>query len=133
MTELLTREAILEADDLDYEDVPVPEWGGTVRVKGLTGVERDRYESTLVEFRKDGSREMRLANARARLVALAVVDAGGKPVFGREDVKALGNKSAAALERVFAVAKRLAGLTDEDVEELTEDLDDDQSDGSTFD
>jgi hypothetical protein len=35
-TNLLTRAAILAADLL-FEDVPVPEWGGTVRVWALSG------------------------------------------------------------------------------------------------
>jgi len=40
---LLTRDEILKAEDIQYETVPVPEWapGGTVRVKTLSGEERD--------------------------------------------------------------------------------------------
>ena len=35
---MLTRDAILNAADLKTEAVPVPEWGGDVLVRGLTGV-----------------------------------------------------------------------------------------------
>ncbi|MFE3382837.1 hypothetical protein [Streptomyces anulatus] len=48
MTNYLSAEQILDADDLAIEDVPVPEWGGTVRVKGMSGTERDRFEAGFV-------------------------------------------------------------------------------------
>ncbi len=54
----------------------------------------------------------------ARLVAASIVDEDDKRVFSQSDVKALGEKSAAALDRVMAVAMRLSGLTEEDAEEL---------------
>ena len=38
---LLSKSAILCANDLQTEDVDVPEWGGTVRVRSFTGRERD--------------------------------------------------------------------------------------------
>ena len=119
---LLTRDAILGAHDLPSEDVSVPEWGGTVRVRALTGAERDAFEASMVQVRSDGTRQFRLENIRARLVALTIVDENGERLFSDADVKALGAKSAAALERVGSVAQRLSALTDEDVEELAEGL-----------
>lgn len=124
---LLSRDAILAADDLDTDDVPVPEWGGTVRIRTLTGTERDQFESSIVHFGRNGSREMRLQNLRARFVALVIVDADGNRVFSDKDVKQLGGKSAAALQRVWDAGRKLSGLSDEDVEELVEDFDEDQS------
>ena len=41
MSGLLSKEQILAAEDLPHKDVPVPEWKGTVRVRALTGFERD--------------------------------------------------------------------------------------------
>ena len=113
----LTRDAILKAHDLPTEDVEVPEWGGVVRVRGLTGAERDAFEQSIVEQRGKNTR-MNLRNIRAKLVALTVVDEEGNRVFSDEDAEALGKKSAAALDRVFAAAQRLSGLRPEDVEEL---------------
>lgn len=114
---LLSREAILQAQDLPTEDVEVPEWGGTVRVRGLTGAERDAFEQSIVEQRGKSTR-MNLKNIRAKLVALTVVDEQGNRVFTDEDAELLGKKSASALDRIFAVAQRLSGLRPEDVEEL---------------
>jgi len=52
-------------------------------------------------------------------------------VLFRSDVKALGEKSAAALERVFDVARKLSGLSEDDVEELAGDFDDAPNGDST--
>jgi hypothetical protein len=128
---LLTRDQILGAEDLETEDVPVPEWGGVVRVRSLTGTERDGFEASVVQFRRDGSRELRLANVRARFVALTAVGEDGERLFSDDDVKGLGRKSAAALERVWDAARQLSGLSDNDVEELAEGLGDGPSGAST--
>ena len=42
---LLTRDLILKADDIQTREVEVPEWGGTVLIRALTGTERDAYEA----------------------------------------------------------------------------------------
>lgn len=127
---LLSRDAILAADDHEYEVVPCPEWGGEVRLRSLTGAERDAYEQSLVQTRGK-SREMNLRNARAKLVALCAVDEDGKRLFTDADVNALGKKNAKPLDRLFDVARRLSGLSEDDVDRLTEDFDDAQSDAST--
>jgi hypothetical protein len=129
---LLTREAILNAPDIQVEDVDVPEWGGKVRVRGLTGAERDAFEQSIMEQRgRDMS--LNLRNIRAKLVALSVVDEQNNRIFSDADVKALGQKSAVALQRVFEVAQRLSGLRNEDVEELAKNSENGQSGDSTFD
>lgn len=116
---LLTKTQILEARDLTFEDVDVPEWGGTVRVRALSGWERDRFEDGLMTGRGK-KRQVSMQNARARLAALTIIDEEGQPLFAEADTQALGRKSAAALERVFEVAMRLAGISDGDMEEMTE-------------
>ena len=70
---LLTKERILAVDDIVTEDVDVPEWGGTVRVRGLSGTERDAFESSMIE-RRGKKVETNLTNLRAKLVAASVVD-----------------------------------------------------------
>lgn len=113
----LSKADILSADDLPAETVKVPEWGGAVRVRSLTGAERDAFEASMFEGTGKKAR-MNSANLRARLVALCVVDEAGERLFADEDVEALGAKSAAALDRVFSAAQRLNGFTSADVEEL---------------
>jgi hypothetical protein len=111
------REAILNHDDLPRELVAVPEWGVSVYVRTLSGTERDAFEEgSLVKRGK--SKEVSLRNIRARLVALAVVDADGKRIFADSDVAALGAKSGKAIDRLFDVASRLSGISESDVDEL---------------
>jgi hypothetical protein len=129
MSKILTRDAILQAQDLPRELVEVPPWGGSVYVRALTGAERDAFETSIVEQRGK-STKMNLKNIRAKLVALTVVDEEGNRIFSDSDASALGKKSAAALDRVFEVAQRLSGLRPEDVEELSKNFGSDQSEDS---
>lgn len=117
MTTLLTKEEILQAEDLPTEDVEVPEWGGTVRVRTLKGFERDRFEESITEQQGKTTRVI-AEHLRAKLVALSVVDQDGERLFDEQDVRRLSGKSARALDRVFAVAQRLSGISNDDVEEL---------------
>lgn len=115
--DLLKREGILDAKDLPHERVSVPEWGGDVLVRALTAEERDAYEAGC--FVGEGrERRSNFANLRARLLVLALVDEEGQPLFTPAAADALGQKSAAVVERLYDVAARLSGLRESDVEEL---------------
>ncbi len=115
---LLNRDQILAAQDIAWEDVDVPEWSGSVRVRGLTGEERDAYEATILKMRGTNA-QLNLANARAKLAQRSMVGEDGALLFSESDIAALARKSAAALERVFDVAQRLSGLRQADIEEMT--------------
>lgn len=129
----LDRAAILAQDDLKYEDVQIPEWGGAwVRVRSLQANERDRFEASTVQ-RNGKQITTNLENIRARLCLLCLVDENGERLFQEEDTFPLGGKSAAALDRIFAVAQRLNGLRDQDVDELAKNSSGDQSEDSASD
>lgn len=117
---LLSKDDILGADDLPTEDVPVPEWGGDVRVRGLTGVERDRFEFGMAAV-KDKPEE---ANFRAQIVGRCIVDEDGKRLFTDKELVKLGAKSGAALDRVFDVVRGLSGMGDKALKEAAEDFGD---------
>jgi hypothetical protein len=123
---ILSKDAILGADDMKTIDVEVPEWGGSVRLRTLTGGERDKFESDSIDQRGK-SNKMNLVNLRARLVSLCAVDEGGKRMFGDSEVSKLGSKSAAVLDRLFQAAQELNGMTQKDVEELSEGFEDGQT------
>ena len=125
----LSKTQILQADDIVYEDVAVPEWGGVVRVKTLTGLERDGLEQSMLEG-KGKSQNVNMANFRAKLCSRTMVDDGGKRVFSDLDIADLGKKSGQALQRVFNVASKLSGFSDSDIEDLTKNLESGQSDDS---
>jgi hypothetical protein len=107
---LLTKDQILEASDLKTTEVEVPEWGGSVMVRTMTGSDRDAFEATLITTLEDGTRKPNMANMRTKLVALTLVGSDGSLLFSVDDVERLALKSAAALERVFDAAQTLNGL-----------------------
>jgi hypothetical protein len=119
----LTGSAILGADDIKTQTVPVPEWGGDVLVRGLTGAELDAYQGSMRQMRPrlDGKgMEMVLLsdNNRAKLLVKCLVNESGERLFADTDAPALGRKSAAALDRLYDVAAELSGLSDESAEEI---------------
>lgn len=110
----LSKESILKSDDLPREQVEVPEWGGSVYVRTLTGTERDSFEQSM----QGKKNKIDLENVRARFAVLTICDEAGARLFNATDAEKLGSKSAAALDRVFAVAQRLNGFTQSDAEDL---------------
>ena len=121
LVNLLTREQILEAQDIQTEIVEAPEWGGSVKVQGFTGTERDAFEDEVVET-KGKKISVNMRNIRAKLVAKSLVNGNGQRIFSDKDIAALGKKSAAPLDRIFAVAQRLSGISSKDIEELAKNL-----------
>jgi hypothetical protein len=118
---MLTRSEILDAADLTRELVEVPEWGGALYVRAMTGTERDAFEESIIDVRQNGkgvSATPVLAAMRAKMCARCIVGEGGERLFTDSDIDALGAKSAAALDRVFAVAQRLNAMGQDDIEEL---------------
>lgn len=101
---LLTKDAILSANDLPMERLTVPEWGGEVMIRTMTGTDRDAFEAHLI------GKEGRMDNVRARLVSLTLCDEQGQRLFSDAEISALGKKSAKALDRVFAIAQRINGI-----------------------
>jgi len=115
---MLSRDSILQANDLPREKVQTPEWGeGTyVFVATMNGTERDAFEQSMLEGRKAANPN--LNNIRARLGVRVIVDDQGTRIFRDEDAEALGRKSAKVLDRVFEVAQRLNGIGEKDVKAL---------------
>jgi len=129
MSRLLTRQEILSIRDIRTETVFVPEWGGAVKIRAMTGKERDAWETAL--FQIDGKDvKMNKENLRAKLVALTVVDEAGQRLFTEADVEALGSKSASALDRVYQASQKLSGLTPDDIKEMEKNLETDHSDST---
>jgi len=114
----LTKEGILGAADSKIEKLDVPEWGGHVFIRSMTGTERDEFEAETY-VTKGKTVEFNRRNFRARLLVRALCDEKGEALFTLKDIDALGKKSAKALDRCFGAAQKLNGLSAEDVDELT--------------
>jgi len=115
---ILTRDAILAAEDRKIILVDVPEWGGSVYVRSLAGEERDAFENSYMIEQPDGKAKADVDNIRARFCAWVICDAAGKPLFTPEEMTVLGKKNAAALDRLYEVAAPLSRITKEDLNAL---------------
>ena len=109
----LSRDAILGAHDTALVSVDVPEWGGTVYVKPMSGRDRDAYDLEIVSGKT--------VNMRARIAVRVVCDANGVALFTPEDADALGAKSATALDRIYAAMQSTSRVTQEGIEGLKKD------------
>ena len=109
---------ILAADDLQLEAIDLPTWGSPpVFVRVMTGTERDNFEQSMIDQRGK-SFAQNLANIRAKLAALCLVNASGERVFTDAEIEQLGGKSSVELNRIFEVARRLNHLSNGDIDEL---------------
>lgn len=116
----LSRDDFLKAEDRVAEEVDlsdIPGYHGSVLVRGLTGTERDEFESSLM-VKRGNKLEPNTRNVRAKLVARCVVDDDGKPLFDIAETELIGRKSAQAISRIYDTAARLSGLSESDVEEM---------------
>jgi hypothetical protein len=109
---MLNRDAILKASDLKTVDLDVPEWGGAVRLRTMTGFARQEYYRTTAT--KDGTPK----NVMEALIVACAVDDKGDPLFTSADISALANKSSLAINRVFEKAAELNGLTQKAVDDI---------------
>jgi len=114
---VLTRDEILQADDLEKRLVEVPEWGGSVWVRALRGDEYDEFQESILEG-KGKNRQVNVKNLRAKLVVRSVVNESGERIFDDGDYATVGKKSSAALNRLFVAAQELSAVDDDEVEAL---------------
>lgn len=126
---LLSKSAILGASDLKVEDVPVPAWGGTVRVRTMNGIERDAFRASLAAAEGEGA-ALPIGKFSAALLVATCVDESGQRLFDDHDMAALQAKSAASLDAPAAVAMRLNGLGGSAVEAAVKNSASGQSDDS---
>ena len=109
---------------------------GNVIVRGMTAKERDQYETSCI-IQKNGKRNFNLIDARAKLVMLTVVDEKGDRLFNASDVSRLSGMPASVIDKLFTVAQKLSGISDEDIDELGgelgKDYGEDQPDSSPSD
>ena len=113
---LLTKEQILQATDVDIEEVEVPEWGGVVRVCGLDA----QYVQRLIErgFIQPGTEQVDLSKLDfIDMAARAIVDENGAPMLTRNEAKALGRRNWAAIALIAKKSLELSGFGEVDDDE----------------
>lgn len=115
----LTRDAILNANDLRQEEIDVPEWGGTLIIRGLSLAEKN----LALERAKRGD-EVDGLHATLATFCLGVVE----PQFDyMQDRDVLRNKSA-AVERVAMRIFALSGVGKDALEQAVKNSETTKSD-----
>lgn len=110
---MLTKDSILQSNDLPTKKVKIPEWGGDAYIKTLTGAER-------LQLEKDINSDVKTNGpAMGRIVCLTLCDAEGKLLFSYpDDIAVVNTKSATVLQRLMDAALKANGLTQKDVDDL---------------
>jgi hypothetical protein len=114
----LSRDEILRIQDAKTIEVEVPEWGGTVTIKVMSGAEREQFEGFVQSRMKTDGKVTDLSDVRATLLSLVLVDDKGERMFSAADVKELSKKSSLVLTMLAAKAQEVNGLTGGSVEEM---------------
>ena len=119
---LLNFDDIVASQDKEYEDVDVPEWGGTVRIATMSGEDRDRWELSMMQADDSSERGFKLnfdAYSRVRLVAMCLVDDNFNRIFvTKEQIEKLSQKSGKVMDFLYDVAQRVNGITESDIDDL---------------
>lgn len=111
---LLGKQQINQAVDRKWEDVPVPEWDGEVRLMELSAADRGYIEagSVVANGQTPQIKVESLKVYREKLVGMAMVDENFNRIYSNKDIAAgeLGLKSGAVIERLAAKVQELSGM-----------------------
>ena len=106
---ILNRAAILAANDLKTEKIPVPEWGGDgaeVLITEISAAQRDECGRAYIEL-KDAPQIEQVNAFRNRLLVFALVGEDRQPLFTLEQVHELLAKNGEVIDRIAAAALKL--------------------------
>ena len=110
----LTKDQILNANDLQKKKVNVPEWGGDLYVYEFDGSDRDKLEAFIASKKVDS--QYSTEKYRSKVLSLSLKDDSGNFLFSDGDLEDLNKKSSQVINRLFDIAQELNGLGEESVE-----------------
>lgn len=91
--------------------IDVPEWGGSVMVRGLTGHERDQWDREAGKVLRGDAN----VNFRAFWVARCCYE-DNKRIFADTDIPSLAQTDARPIEKIFDAIRELSGIAGESEE-----------------
>jgi len=116
---LLTKEQIFAAQDLQSIDIDIPEWGGSVKVRAMSAIDR-------INFEKE-QKDLQPSEMVLKLVLLTCIDDAGDRLFENDDLEQLQLKSPNAILKIFNESIKLNVLNDKKIEEQAENFQKDHS------
>ena len=111
----LTRENLLRGKDVRYEDVDVPEWGGSLQLRSMSAGERRNARLLAREIDDNGNVQVDDVKMGCLVIAMCCED----PKLQVEDVNDLYNKSSGTLQRLFNKILALSGFSESQALALT--------------
>lgn len=131
MGKLLSVNDIASVMDLAQERVEVPEWGGDLILRALSARDREWFESQMLteetvagpDGRPKTVQKMNFIDGRAKMLSRAIVDEEGHAIFDESQVKILGDKSNAVVNRLFSRVQELSGMQPRAVEDAEKNSD----------
>lgn len=111
---LTSKDSILSLSDLGAPiPLEVPEWNDTVLLRRPTANDRDAWELYIQEHNTKPKSVW-----RAKLASMFLCDENGKLLFTQAEMHKLGEKSAAALHRIWKKGLELMNVSEQEVKEL---------------
>jgi hypothetical protein len=109
---LLSKNDIIQAEDVVFEYVDVPEWGGKVKLYAMSLSEHIGFEKLKAT---DGS-----INGEQIVFVLSngIRDEDGNKLFTKEDAKALLKKNTSVVSRLFMRCAELSKVSTPDSEKM---------------
>lgn len=117
----LTRDQILQAArnaKIERDELTVPELGGKIFVRGMSGTERDEFEEGLRIRKGKRAGQNDLRNFRAKLAVKVIVTEEGQRILNDDDAAIFGKMPAGVLDRIISRCQELSGTAEEEVEDL---------------
>lgn len=107
---LLNREQFLAAKTKKFEDVELPELGGSVRIKSMSIKQQLEFENLMTTQKNDN-------DIIFSLIVLSCVDQDLKPLFTHEDVEEIKDHSADSVMTLFQAILDLNGINTTDMDQ----------------
>lgn len=123
-------DAAIEAAQPSTRSVPVPELGGSVVVKEMSGSLRNAFEAAVAAVQAGGSSKA-LDGIIIRLVSECTLDEDGKVLLDPDRTRRLFHRKPRAVFRLRDEIIGLSAMSEDDLEAMTEVFGDDPSEDST--
>lgn len=105
----LNKNDILAASDIEVAEIEIPQWGGTIHVKGMNGRQRGIFETSAVRFVRENKADA-MSGMREQIAAWCICDENGKRLFSDDDAAKLGEKSGEALDLILEKVLQLSKI-----------------------
>lgn len=114
----LTRDQILSNKSFRSKTIQIDEWGGEVRLKAISGAEREALEDAVYERIGDKLQVKKGASLLTALLLRSMCDDDGNRLFQDGDIEFIRGIDSVTLNKLFKVAADVNGLSGEEEREI---------------